>query len=86
MNICKKMIKKKSLAYGSIIEILNDTASKSLKNTYNDLFFLLCKKSNYSKELLKMYLEIFVDYFTKYNYFNIISGETKFGQIFESIF
>ena len=44
--------KKRSLAYGPIIEILNDTASKSLNNTYN----------------------------TKYNYFNIISGETKFGQ------
>ena len=49
--------KKRSLAYGPIIEILNDTASKSLNNTYNDLFFLLCKKSNYSKEIVKDVIE-----------------------------
>ena len=75
--------KKRSLAYGPIIEILNDTASKSLKNTYNDLFFLLCKKSNYSKEIVEdVLLRSLWTIFTKYNYFNIISGETKFGQNF----
>ena len=82
-HLQKKNKKKRSLAYGPIIEILNESASKSLNKTYNDLLFLVMKKTNYNKEIVEdVILRSLWAVFTRYNYFNIMNEETKFGKKF----
>lgn len=82
-HLQKKKNNKSSSIYGPIIEILNDSASKSLNKTYNDLLFLVTKKSNYKKEIVEdVILRCLWKILTRFSYLNVIDDQTEFGKKF----
>ena len=71
----------KSLIYGSIIPVLKNTFSTAVKNTYEDFYYLIMKKSKYETQVIEdVLLRVLWRIITRMNYFSIPNSKTSFGK------